>query len=543
MKNRIIICICIAWNSLLVGQVSSNYSGTVPLTFSSTGNGIYNKSVIYHSEARGFLLELAKITDLISAKPIDFEINARGGTHSFFKINGEKGNVGIGVADPLSKLHVNGGLRITGQPSNFEGPTLLFGATNNPSAEHGNYAIEYIPNKGLNFAIPWPNSGYGNYDLFLSTTRKVGIGTNNPVSKLQVNGDISLPRYNKIKFLETELGGDRAYIKSTNGETIGDYNSLIFATGSGLETMYLKHNGYVGIGTTDPKAKLDVNGNSYIRGLGFSDPSGENGYRIKFYDNGGTHNDVGIGLDGSAAGGEKMWFNSLSGFYWNSGTAGKKMTLTQSGQLGIGTTTPKSSLEVFTDSGNTAKGLVLSQGSDNGNRHSGRLFFTNTGELDNSFTILKNSDKLDFRSNATAGTASGTTRMTISNTGNVGIGTTTPDADAKLTVKGNINAREIKVTATAGGADFVFANDYKLPTLKFVDEFVKKNKHLPEIASAKEMQKEGLLLAEMNIKLLQKIEELTLYTIQQQKEIDTLKSTNDKLIDIQIRLDKLESKD
>lgn len=48
-----------------------------------------------------------------------------------------------------------------------------------PSAEFGNYYVEFKPNEGLNFSIPWPNSGAGNYDLFLSTTRKVGIGTNN----------------------------------------------------------------------------------------------------------------------------------------------------------------------------------------------------------------------------------------------------------------------------------------------------------------------------------------------------------------------------
>ncbi len=102
-------------------------------------------------------------------------------------------------------------------------------------------------------------------------------------------------------------------------------------------------------------------------------------------------------------------------------------------------------------------------------------------------------------------------------TGNVGIGTATPDS--KLTVAGNIHAREIKVSIDAG-ADFVFAGDYALPDLEFVENFVKENKHLPGIASEKEMQKNGLQLAEMNIKLLQKVEELTLYTILQEKKIE-----------------------
>lgn len=125
------------------------------------------------------------------------------------------------------------------------------------------------------------------------------------------------------------------------------------------------------------------------------------------------------------------------------------------------------------------------------------------------------------------------------NGGNVGIGTSNPDA--KLTVAGNIHSREVKVAINAG-ADFVFGDNYSLPSLGFIEKYIKENKHLPEISSEKEMKENGLLLAEMNIKLLQKIEELTLYTIKQQKEIEKLKSTNNKLIEIQVRLDKLESK-
>lgn len=108
--------------------------------------------------------------------------------------------------------------------------------------------------------------------------------------------------------------------------------------------------------------------------------------------------------------------------------------------------------------------------------------------------------------------------------GNVGIGTINPDS--KLTVAGNIHAREVKVTVTAG-ADFVFADDYALPDLKAVEAYVKENKHLPEIASAAEMEANGLLLAEMNIKLLQKVEELTLYTIQQEKELEKQRKANE----------------
>ncbi|SCY78205.1 tail fiber protein [Flavobacterium anhuiense] len=102
---------------------------------------------------------------------------------------------------------------------------------------------------------------------------------------------------------------------------------------------------------------------------------------------------------------------------------------------------------------------------------------------------------------------------------NVGIGTVNPTS--KLTVAGNIASREVKVTVDAG-ADFVFEKDYNLLSLESVDQFIKENKHLPEIASAEEMKKDGINLSEMNIKLLQKIEEMTLYMIEMKKRNDEM---------------------
>lgn len=101
-----------------------------------------------------------------------------------------------------------------------------------------------------------------------------------------------------------------------------------------------------------------------------------------------------------------------------------------------------------------------------------------------------------------------------------GIGTNDPKS--KLDVRGKIiaDAVEIKVNKTA---DFVFAPDYDLPSLSEVETFVKENRHLPEIPSEKEMKENGLDVNDMQIKLLQKIEELTLYVIEQNKEIKYLK--------------------
>ncbi|WP_340063195.1 hypothetical protein [Ascidiimonas aurantiaca] len=116
-----------------------------------------------------------------------------------------------------------------------------------------------------------------------------------------------------------------------------------------------------------------------------------------------------------------------------------------------------------------------------------------------------------------------------------------------LAIYGKIEAKEVKVSLTPT-ADFVFENNYNLPTLEFIENYIKEKKHLPEIASAKEMEKNGVNIGTFQIQLLQKIEELTLYTIQQEKKIkeqaqkiEDLESLNNKLLELQSRLEKLES--
>ena len=118
--------------------------------------------------------------------------------------------------------------------------------------------------------------------------------------------------------------------------------------------------------------------------------------------------------------------------------------------------------------------------------------------------------------------------MIFNENGNLGIGTPNPKG-WRLAVNGKIKAKDIKVET--GSRDFVFDKNYNLPTLKEVEKHVNEKGHLKDMPSTKEVEKNGVSLGEMNAKLLQKIEELTLYTIQQQKEIEELKSLVKELIE------------
>ena len=107
----------------------------------------------------------------------------------------------------------------------------------------------------------------------------------------------------------------------------------------------------------------------------------------------------------------------------------------------------------------------------------------------------------------------------------VGIGTLTPQE--ALSVNGKIRAHEIKVeVGSANWPDYVFDASYSPASLSEIEDFIRLNKHLPEVPSAKEVEENGIDLGSMNGKLLKKIEELTLHLIEKEKQLNAEKATN-----------------
>ena len=117
--------------------------------------------------------------------------------------------------------------------------------------------------------------------------------------------------------------------------------------------------------------------------------------------------------------------------------------------------------------------------------------------------------------------------LIIKSNGEVGIGTplaSNPN-NYKLAVNGTIGAKMVKVEMNSGAwSDFVFNDNYKLKSLKEVEDYINEKNHLPDIPTAKEVEDKGVNLGEMDAKLLQKIEELTLYLIEQNKRIEELEN-------------------
>lgn len=226
-----------------------------------------------------------------------------------------------------------------------------------------------------------------------------------------------------------------------------------------------------------------------------------------------------------------MIFNTFLSFGQN--------ILPSSGNVGIGTVNPQTKLHIR--NGDYTYGAILANANEGEfslytktltsqplNVESFRLGLKYNNDENNGFISF-------YRGVSTFGgflgfSTYGAERMRIASSGNVGIGSLNPDE--KLTVRGKIHAQEIKVDLNVP-ADYVFQKyytgtsnlkaDYVMPTLSEVEQFTKDHNHLPNIPSAKEMKENGVELGMMNNLLLQKIEELTLYVIEQQKEIQLLK--------------------
>ena len=189
------------------------------------------------------------------------------------------------------------------------------------------------------------------------------------------------------------------------------------------------------------------------------------------------------------------------------------------GNVGIGTSNPLAGLEVKNDDGIKIQSLQnggwrgsikMTDGFSNVTSRDDMLFSTPGGFM----------FKMDDNKNGIS-TIQG---FNIYDRNNKSV-FTIRESNGNAALHGKFEAEEIKVT-TSPTADFVFEEDYNLPTLKSIEKHIKEKKHLPEIASAKEMEKNGVNVGEFQIQLLQKIEELTLYTIEQEKK---LKSQEDKI--------------
>ncbi|GAF06003.1 hypothetical protein [Saccharicrinis fermentans] len=267
---------------------------------------------------------------------------------------------------------------------------------------------------------------------------------------------------------------------------------------NGETKLMINELGKVGIGTIEPDMALSIDG-----GIGlFRNNQFPTDYSLGFL----KYEDGLILGNSSSSDPIRFQTNSVDRFY-----------ISNSGNIGIGTSTPKGNLQFEGQAQRLIFSTDISQ-----QENSARIEFweTNSGiEISENAQFSIQYDGLNdaLRFKGKSGSLVDNDFMIIKRNGQVGIGTELDNlGNHKLAVEGSIGAREIKVESS-GWSDFVFNNDYELKSLEETEQFILKNNHLPDIPNEKEVEEEGINLGQMDAKLLQKIEELTLYLIEQNK--------------------------
>jgi len=351
--------------------------------------------------------------------------------------------------------------------------------------------------------------------LAVTSAGKVGIGTTAPTAKFEIKG--AAATYDLVRF----------------------YNDKDATLDS---SMIIKSNGNVGIGMS-PVFKLDVKGILRITSIDFG----------LLHTNGITT--IATYVDATAG-----WFGTNTNhplWFYTNNSNNPGLVVQTSGNVGIGTTTPSAKLELngnMTFSNGAARSITVAQPPTNGSGSALTVAAADAmsgpgGASGGSLTLKAGSAydagtggggfggdlKLIGGGNQWGVTApqqcgnvifytgvSATERMRVDRFGNVLMGVTTPATGYLLSVGGKIICTELKVQAMPF-PDYVFDKNYRLNSLAEVEQHISEFKRLPGMPGACEIEDKGMDVGSMQIKLVEKIEELTLYVIDQQKQIDELK--------------------
>ncbi len=453
----------------------------------------------------------------------------------------DSANVGIGVNNATAKLHAKGTIRFESLKNNAAKDSVL------TTDSSGNLSMKYLSADNSKWRL------IGN-NIYSRDSAYVGIGTDSATAKFHALGTIRFESFKNNPQGDSVLttdqsgnlkmvylpygsgGGGGASYTFKNGVT--QSNGIVNIGGSLEDTVNLNLAGYnfninngtqkvltasstnnnIGVGTA-PVAdyRMSVNGDANIgnatstTGMGnklwFNGTGNGDNIWMGRFNTAASNTDLRINIgNGAGISNDRLDIGYDSANNWNS-----KFVVQNNGMVGIGTTQLNGLLSIGSTHGNK---LSI------GNNAWAKTSIINTGNN-------ANADG-DFTDLLVAGQNNNNAVLRMNSKGNVGIGTsvnTALDSTYRLSVNGKIRAKGLRVQTT-GWADFVFEPGYKLKSLIEVEAFINKNKHLPEMLPAQKVIAEGNDVGETQVKLLQKVEELTLYLIDQDKQLKKLQEQN-----------------
>lgn len=357
--------------------------------------------------------------------------------------------------------------------------------------------------------------------MTIDTTGKVGIGTTGPASTLHlaIGDSATLTKHGSLLIGDVRFANITADANDIQaryngaGATLGinTYGGDI-ALGQPARNNILKSiTGNLGLGTTSPDARLHIG-----TGLQLSLASG--GYQIT-----GSSTGQNIAIDpddiqarnyGNAA---TLYLNYYGGDIYAGVPANPFVYKSATGFIGVGKGTPNARMDIY-------RGRLRFSAQVNAGTASGIEFTDTTGNTLKGFMGMSDNNHLALWG---FGGAGWNFKMNV-NDGRISIGQNiNPAAGYMLAVDGGIICEELKVQMTPF-PDYVFADDYKLRSLEEVENHIREHKRLPGMPAAAVVDNEGMNVGELSTKLVEKVEELTLYILQLQKEIDQLKANQSK---------------
>lgn len=314
----------------------------------------------------------------------------------------------------------------------------------------------------------WTNQSYDRLTVS-NSTQKLGVGTDWPQERLDIYGEGSNINIQFRNWAETEAGliwRDQDFQSTEFGKLMwnsgGNNEFDFYINDASTPKMTIKSDGNIGIGTNDPIEKLHIDGNTRI----------------------GNQYSSSISL-GNANPSSTPWIKSFIGFNLSFNSNTNNWEVWDNANKGT---------NAIMTTGNRMKFVAIEQGSLLGNTLS-------QADMEKYIVMSIHND------------------ATLTNPASVILGTA--QRDANLYVNGIAKAHEIEVKLTTW-ADYVFNKDYELSSLQEVEKYIEEHNHLPNVPSEKEVIEHGVNLGEMDAILLQKIEELTLYIIEQDKRIKAL---------------------
>jgi hypothetical protein len=409
------------------------------------------------------------------------------------------GMVGVGISAPQKQMHIHnpnfaaiggGGGTGPGNPNtralqmNSESALLLTNKNSGSAATDGllirstnNNAYLYLQEAGNleiltkkplrfkmesngNVAIGTVQTNY----FVVKETGKIGIKTNDPTSAFDINGDLRIRQ-----------GASENYVLTSNSDGTGQWKEMKLAL-NGNTLSLVNHNTEIDLGVL--KQTLSISNQQLV-----------------------------LSNDGNS-----IPLNIIN--YWSK--YGNKLYYTNT--VGIGTTDPDQGSKLHIVGNEKAIFLQPNINSDNGNGYSDISFY-NPVQNQTSWTIRSHVNDQDKGNALMFWSRTGAPLIVVGTGVKVGIGT--PNPQYMLDVRGNAHFFEVRVR-TESWSDFVFDDNYQLPDLQQLELFVKTNRHLPDVPSEAEVIENGVDLGEMNKVLLQKVEELTLIIIEQDKRLRKL---------------------